>query len=217
MSIHSAKRPFAKLISYSLISASMFLAGCETMGGLAADAQLALKALNLPDPGVDANQTSNTAPKITRDPLVEYGAFAKAEGALIERIDAQQRKAGLSSLLSQRTVNLRKDGTKANKSVNYQTAGSFRTEIPADAITARHRSVLSFTDSFAEYVARRSQMEPSNLVIVARTQADANWIKDSVKESLGRIGFQLSVTTEVGGNTKPMIGWYSTAKAGRVI
>lgn len=214
-------RPIAKLFTYSLLSASIFLAGCETVGGLKTDADLAIKAINASLKSASTpsttNRPSNTnqgTARANQDQLDEYQAFVLAEEKMIRRIDEQQKNARMSSVMNEKTMTL----TSGRRTDQFLIAGSFRTEIPADAIAARHLSVLSFIDSFAEYVAIRSQTEPATLVLVARSRADALWMQDSVKETLIRLGYEnIPVTIEVNSRSKPMVGWFSSGRSTRTL
>ena len=213
------QRPIAKLFTYSLLSASVLLAGCETVGGLVADTNLAIKSVNASikaasTPSSRPSNTNQEPARASQDQLAEYQSFVLAEEKLIRRIDEQQKAARLTSVMSEKTMTL----TSGRRTDQFLIAGSFRTEIPADAIAARHRSVLSFIDSFGEYVAIRSQTEPATLVLVARSRADALWMQDSVKETLIRLGFEnIPVTIEVNSRTKPMVGWFSTGRSTRTL
>lgn len=190
---------FLKITLLGFILAA--LSGCvATVGALTDKADHALTRL------VDAATAKTKAD--------EYEQWSRAENDLLQRITEQSQTAGLTWWYADRKINVR--SKESRQSMAVVIAASFRAELPADAVAARHPSVIHAVDALAAHVKNRTKFEPSRLVIVARNQSDAAWLRSAASDALARIGASSTqINTELSNTTA--VGWMSEGPVDRTI
>lgn len=189
--------------------ASVFLSGCmATADGLVKDANDVLSKLR-PSAGTQKQPINNAQ---------DYAAFAKADALMAEKIADHQAAAGLYTQTATRKITVRNARSPSSAPQTVTLTASFRVELPADAVSARHQAVRTTIAALAEYCLLRQTQEPTHLVLVAHDESELAWMQSAATETLDRHKASLPIDTTLSAANKPVaIGWASHGALDRTL
>jgi hypothetical protein len=95
---------------------------------------------------------------------------------------------------------------------DYSPPARFVMDLPIDAVAAHHAAVGELIKELAELTIERSAFEPSFFVVVGRTQADRQWLRNQAELSLAQAKTPQRILVRELEGTVPRVGFVSNVE-----